>query len=189
MIMKEIVMHNTIDYKLIKIRKNTPVLQYLKGISNSFCLRQVTPEMLDKLKKSSHLIDMEHSYPIAGYAPLKGDHFRTSGGLKMSDAQGSIPGSFIIESKRLIYDASVPFYKERDSYVYLYGTKFYTDMGMMDLLKEELNRKRQYLIYMGQRLNGHRFEDQFDVVSKEELLEYAQNCEKGEYILKKRSCY
>lgn len=71
----------------------------------------------------------------------------------------------------------------------MYGTEFYTDMSMLDVLKEELNRKRQYLIYMGEKVNGCKSESQFHEVSKEELLEYAQNREKGEYSLKKRRYY
>jgi hypothetical protein len=33
----------------------------------------------------------------------------------------------------------------------MYGTEFYTDMSMLDVLKEELKRKRQYLIYSGEK--------------------------------------
>ena len=39
---------------------------------------------------------------------------------------------------------------------------------------------------MGEKVNGCISEFQFHEVSKEELLEYAQNPEKGEYSLKKR---
>ncbi len=58
-------------------------------------------------------------------------------------------------------------------------------MSMLDILKEELNKKRQYLIYIGKKSKGYRSEEQFDEVSKSELLEYAQKPEKGEYILNK----
>lgn len=111
------------------------------------------------------------------------------GGLKISDSKKNINGSFIIEDKRIIYNAIEPFYEERDAFVYGSGYEFYTTMSMLDILKEELNRKRQYLIYMGEKLNGYRFEEQFDEVSKNELLEYAQNCEKGEYVLNKMRHY
>lgn len=128
---------------------------------------------------------MEYGNFIAGYGQLKGNNFKSSGGLKISDPKKTINGSFIIEDKRIIYDAVQPFYEERDAFVYGSGYEFYTDMSMLDILKEELNRKRQYLIYMGQKLNNCRYEEQFDEVSKSELLEYAQNHEKGEYVLKK----
>lgn len=187
--MKEIIKNNIIDYELIKIRQNTPILEYLKNNNFSFRLKQVTPEMLKQLKASNNLIDIEYGDFIAGYGRLKGDNFKSSGGLKVSDPTENILGSFIIEEKRIIYDAFRPFYKERDSYVYMYGTEFYTDMSMLDVLKEELNRKRQYLIYMGEKLNGYKLESQFHEVSKDELLEYAQNREKGEYSLKKRKYY
>ena len=187
--MKEIIKNNIINYELIRIRQNTPVLEYLKKYNFSFRLKQVPSELLEQLKNSDNLIDMKYGNFIAGYGQLKGNDFRSSGGLKISDSKESILGSFIIEEKRIIYDASLPFYKERDSYVYMYGTEFYTDMSMLDILKEELNRKRQYLIYMGEKVNGNISEFQFNEVSKEELLEYAQNREKGEYSLKKRRYY
>ena len=187
--MKEIVKNNIINYELIRIRQNTPVLEYLKKHNFSFRLKHVSPELLEQLKKFDNPIDMEYGDFIAGYGRLKGTDFRSSGGLKISDPKENILGSFIIEEKRIIYDAFLPFYKEKDSYVYMYGTEFYTDMSMLDILKEELNRKRQYLIYMGEKVNGYIPESQFLEVSKEELLEYAQNREKGEYSLKKRRYY
>lgn len=187
--MKEIIKNNVINYELIRIRQNTPVLEYLKKNNFSFRLKQVTSEMLEQLKNSSSLIEMKYGDFIAGYGQLKSDNFRSSGGLKISDSKEKVKGSFIIEDKRIIYDAFQPFYKERDSYVYMYGTEFYTNMSMLDILKEELKRKRKYLIYMGEKLNGYRLEDQFTEVSKDELLEYAQKHEKGEYVLKKRMYY
>ena len=187
--MKEIIKNNIINYELIRIRQNTPVLEHLKKYNFSFRLKQVSPELLEQLKNSDHLIDMKYGNFIAGYGRLKSESFRSSGGLKISDSKENILGSFIIEEKRIIYDAFQPFYKERDSYVYMYGTEFYTEMSMLDVLKEELNRKRQYLIYMGEKINGCKTEFQFHEVSKEELLEYGQNREKGEYSLKKRRYY
>ena len=183
--MKEIVKYNIINYELIKIRKNTPILEYLKRNNFSFRLKQVTPKILEQLKFSDNLIDMEYGNFIAGYASLKGNDFRNSGGLKISDSKKNINGSFIIEDRRIIYYAIQSFDEERDTFVYGSGPEFYTSMSMLDILKEELNRKRQYLIYMGQKLNGYRLEEQFDEVSKSELLEYAQNREKGEYVLNK----
>ncbi len=183
--MKEIVKNNIINYELIKIRKNTPILEYLKRNNFSFRLKQVTPKILEQLKFSDNLIDMEYGNFIAGYASLKGNDFRNSGGLKISDSKKNINGSFIIEDRRIIYYAIQSFDEERDTFVYGSGPEFYTSMSMLDILKEELNRKRQYLIYMGQKLNGYRLEEQFDEVSKSELLEYAQNREKGEYVLNK----
>ena len=112
--MKEIIKNNIINYKLIRIRQNTPVLEYLKKNNFSFRLKQVTSEMLEQLKNSSSLIEMEYGDFIAGYGPLKDDNFRSSGGLKVSDSKEEIKGSFIIEDKRIIYDATQPFYKERD---------------------------------------------------------------------------
>lgn len=183
--MKEIVKSNITNYELIKIRKNTPILEYLKRNNFSFRLKQVSFEMLEQLKISDYPIDMEYGNFIAGYGHLKGNDFRSSGGLKISDSKKNINGSFIIENKRIIYYAIQPFYEERDTFVYGSGPEFYTSMSMLDILKEELNKKRKYLIYMGQKLNGYRLEEQFDEVSKSELLEYAQNSEKGEYVLNK----
>lgn len=182
--MKEIVKDNIINYELIKIRQNTPVLEYLKRKNFSFTLKQVPPETLEQLKISDNPIDMEYGNLVAGYGPRKGNSFRSSGGLKISDPNKSINGSFIIEDTRIIYCALQPFYEERDTIVYD-GTVFYTSMSMLELLKEELNKRRQYLIYMGQKLNGYILEDQFVEVSKSELLEYAQTPKKGEHVLSK----
>lgn len=184
--MKEIIKNNIINYEVIRIRQNTPVLEYLKRHYFSFRLKQVSPELLEQLKISDHPIDMKYGDFIAGYGKLRGDDFRSSGGLKISDSKKNIPGSFIIEEKRIIYDALRPFYKESASHVYTNGIEFITDMSMLDVLKEELKRQRQYLIYMGEKVTGCVPESQFHEVSKEELLEYAQNPEKGEYSLKKR---
>lgn len=188
--MKEIIKNNIINYELINIRQNTPVLSYLTKHYFSFRLIQVSPVLFEQLKKSNNPIDMKRGNFIAGYRQSKkGNDFGSSGGLKISDPNGNILGSFTIEEKRIIYDAFVPFHQERDSYVYAQGKDFYTKMSMLDVLIEELNRKRQYLIYMGEKVEGWVPTPQFLEVSKEELLEYAQNREKGEYALKKRRYY
>ena len=99
--MKEIIKNNIINYELIRIRQNTPVLEYLKKHNFSFRLKQVSPELLEQLKNSDHLIDMKYGNFIAGYGRLKSESFRSSGGLKISDSKENILGSFIIEEKRI----------------------------------------------------------------------------------------
>lgn len=49
--MKEIVKNNIINYELIRIRQNTPVLEYLKKHNFSFRLKHVSHELLEQLKK------------------------------------------------------------------------------------------------------------------------------------------
>lgn len=80
-----------------------------------------------------------------------------------------------------------PFYEERDSVVYS-GISYYTEMDILTILKEELNRKRQLLVYMGEEFDKkkYRYKDLFEEVDKELFLEYAINPEKGEDVLSRR---
>ena len=60
---------------------------------------------------------------------------------------------------------------------------------MKEILLEELEIKRQYLIYLGNRLENKRFADDFEEVSRKEFLEYITDKEKGRLILKKMRKY
>ncbi len=188
--MKQIIEDRLIEYRVINLDSNTSTLDYLKKNNFSFNLRHVDHKTFESLQASNKIIVVERK-PLVGYGKLKGTHFRQSGGLKISDPDERISGSFIIEDKRIIYEAGEPFYRERDSFVYFNGVRYYTEMSMLDILKEELNQERQYLIYMGQKFEKEKmcYIDQFEEVSKDELLEYAIDSEKGEYSLKMRSYY
>lgn len=187
MCMKQVLGPLIEDYKTILIRQNTPTLEYLKKHNTQFRLQQVNHEQFCMLQNHDKVISMNYKNFIAGYGELKGNHFRSSGGLKISDPEEKINGSFIIEGKRIIFDATCPFYQERDAYVYG-GYIYYTEMSMLDILKEELNRKRKLLIYMGEELDKQKYRcnDLFEEVSKEELLEYAIDPSKGEQALERR---
>ena len=62
-------------------------------------------------------------------------------------------------------------------------------MSMKEILLEELEIKRQYLIYLGERLENKRYVDDFEEVSRKEFLEYITDKEKGRLILKKMRKY
>ena len=186
--MKEIIEDGLFCYKVINIRKNTPVLEYLKkDYPRRFKLQQVTEEEFELLKKTQKRINLETRNFIAGYATPKDNKIGSSGGLKVSDPSGEIKGSFIIQDKKIIYDAACPFYEERDSSVYGLPTH-YTTMSMREIILEELKRKRDYLIYMGTKLDYTlcRCAEQFDNVTKEEFIDYLINPEKGELVRQKR---
>lgn len=152
-------------------------------------MRQVDHETYELLKKIEEYCYLEdRGKPIADFARLKGNSFESSGGLKLSDSKEMIGGSFVIQDDQIIYDSGIPFFKERDTFVYTNGADFYTEMSMVELLKEKLQIKTKYLIYMGKKVevNPYRCEDIFEEVSAEEMLEYATNPGKGQYVLRTR---
>ena len=68
-------------------------------------MRHVDHKTFESLQASNKIIVVERK-PLVGYGKLKGTHFRQSGGLKISDPDERISGSFIIEDKRIIYEAA-----------------------------------------------------------------------------------
>lgn len=187
--MKQIIEDRRISYEVVEIEDNVLILQYLKERNRAFKLQRVNHETYEFMKNCVGMPYIQNrGTPIAGFAPLKGDSFRSSGGLKISDSEGIIGGSFIIQDDRIIYTAGEPFFKERDGFVYTNGNTYFTEMTMFDLLKEELQIQRKYLIYMGEKYIKKPFgyEDIFEEVSAEEMLEYATNPEKGQYVLRNR---
>ncbi len=185
--MKQILQNCYGSFKTINICESVPVLEYLKEQElHKFTIKQVNHNEFLDLQNAYTFMDINRS-PIAGYSPLKGTHFRSSGGLKISDAKEKINGSFIVEETRIIYDAMQPFFKERDAFVYG-GNTYYTEMSMLGLLKEELQKKRQLLIYMGQKIDRENCKstELFEEVSEEEFLLYASVPTKGEEAITRR---
>ena len=184
--MEQIIENKLIGYETINIENNISVLDYLKERNNVFRINQVNIEMFELLKNSKKIIDSVNSKNFVGYRQLKkGSKIGSSGGLKISDPENRINGSFIIEENRIIYDSLQPFYKEYDCGVYD-GKTYYTTMSLLELLKEELKTNREYLIYMGTKIENSGSKELFDKVSQEVLLEYAINPEKGSIALTKR---
>lgn len=184
--MKEILENCYGYFKMIEIEENIPILDYLKE-KYRFRLKQVNHEQFLELQKANTFMEIDCN-PVAALSSAKGTSFRSSCGLKVSDPTEKVNGSFIIEEDRIIYDALQPFFKERDAGRYN-GISYYTEMNMLDILREELNKKRQLLIYMGQELIGIHYHDLFEEVNKEEFLEYATNPLKGEEALARRRHY
>ena len=187
--MKEIIKNQTVYYESVNILDNIPVLEYLKETEHSFNLRYVSLDTFERLKNAEGIIYLQDRKLLAGCADLKGNAFNSSGGLKVSDPNKIIDGSFIIQDDIIIYDAMCPFYDERDSFVYTNGREFYTTMSMKDILLEELEIKRQYLIYLGNKLKNRKYVDKFEEVSREELLKYITDKEKGRLVLEKMRKY
>ena len=157
--------------------------EYLKKENSSFRLQYVSKETFQQLLIAEKNLFLTRKNFLAGYAPLKGEHFRSSGGLKVSDPQGMIPGSFIIEESRIIYDCwSEPFYRERDSFVYGATNKiYYTTLQLPEILAEELKRKRKFFLYLGE------IQDQVELeeVTKEKLMSFALDKEESYQLQKK----
>lgn len=184
--MKQIIEDRLIGYETINIEDNISVLDYLKEKNNTFTLNQVNVEMFELLKNSNGKINVINSKKFVGYSSLKkGSIIGSSGGLKISDPEKNVNGSFIIEENRIIYDPLQPFYREYDCGVYR-GKIYYTTMSLLELLKEELKANREYLIYMGTKIENPCSKELFDEVSGDELLQYALNPEKGNIVLSKR---
>lgn len=187
--MRQILKDNVINYELINIPENISILEYLKSNNSSFRLRYVDINMFDMLKNANGPIYMEHVNYVAAYHKKSGtEDFRRSIGLKVSDHTKSICGSFIIEDERIIYEAGEPVFEERDFGKYS-SLNYYTTMSMKDILIEELKKKRKLLIYMGEKLEGVHYTHLFEEVSKDELMEYATNPEKGEKAYTNRIFY
>ena len=196
--MKTIIKENfeELCYSAIDIEENISVLEYLKQYekNTSFVLHHIDRETFEKFKNIK--MDKETmgilSYiykPIAGYNKIgKIDYTLPigGGGLKISDHEEKIRGSFIIEDNKIVYDGSVAFFRERDSYIYCYAKKYYTTMTMRELLMQELERKRQLLIYMGTKSEGYQSIPLFEEVNKEKMLEYASNPKLGEQAFNNR---
>lgn len=186
--MKEILQNCYGHFETIKIEENISILEYLKELEKyRFILKQVNHEQFLELQNANKFMEIVCN-PVAAFSTAKGVNFRSSSGLKISDPTEKVNGSFIIEEERIIFDAFQPFFEERDAGRYS-GLSYYTEMSMLDILKEELNKERKLLIYMGQELNGVHFNDLFEEVSKEEFLEYAINPEKGVQALARRKHY
>lgn len=190
--MKKVVKNCTIDYRVLNIRENTPILNYLiKNIDiPSFRLQHIDEETFKLLSESDKLIDISYGNFIAGYSNYKkGDNFRSSGGLKLSDNTENVLGSFVVENKRIIYTPDSPaFFDERDSYVYA-GRIYYTTMSMPEVLAELLKRKRELLVYMGSKIENTKYVDIFDEITKDEMMEYAINPEKGKLLLQRKKYF
>lgn len=191
--MKPIIEKTFNEYKIINIRKNTPILEYLRKNYYSFRLQQVDCATFELLKNKDKKINIEYGNFIADYVQLENEIFEWNGELRVSDPNNMIIGSFIIEDKQIIYDARNSLYEQRKLISDFAGAIIYTNMSMTDILKEEINlkRKRKYLIYIGEQLNIRRcgFENVYEEVSKEELIEYATNSEKGKAAYVKTRSY
>ncbi len=199
--MKEVLKQNLAKqtYDFYNFNKQEIVLEELKKLGTCFVLHQVTPEQFEKLKNKTTYDseDLLCEYPqISGYHDGYKDNdghgnFKRSGGLKLSN--NTILGSFIIEKKRIIYNPKWRFFEERDSFIYSYGfnSRIYTTMSMEELLKDEFQKPRDCLLYLGMDKipNTYRFSDSFEKVNEEELLSYATDIEKGQALIKRMKIY
>ena len=191
--MRQIIKYNTINYETLHIREDQRVLDVLK--QDAFCqfrLQRVSPFQFMKFQEAERkeeILDFYYNRYIVGYNPfVKGDSFRSSGGLKISSDEDDFIGSFVIDNERIIYTPLCKFYEERDSFVYS-GTDYYTTMTMPEIVAEELIENRKFFIDMGEELRGFTPCPVLEEVSSVEMLEYATDPSKGKTAYEKRRKY
>ncbi len=188
--MTEIIKNDVICYETLNIPDGKRIIDCLqKDTIWQFRLLRVSHEEFERIQKAQKedkLLGHYDACPIVGYNPtIKGEHgFQSSGGLKLSSDDKDILGSFVVEEDKIIYTPSCKFYEERDCFVYS-KTDYYTTLSMPEVLEQELMEKEQFLIYMGEQLNGLRYENIFESVSRSEMMKYAVNPDKGKEAYQK----
>lgn len=178
--MKQIIKNNRIDYETLTIHENTRVLEYLKQDTySSFLLQHVSEEDFQLLQKTDDSLNLYANPYIAGYNSYQ------QGNLKLSSENADIMGTFVLDDEKIIYMPQSKFSDERDFYIYS-GVEYYTTMTMSEILEEELAIDRKFLIYMGEEVRGYTPCPIFEEVSRDEMVEYAINPDKGKLAYEKR---
>lgn len=189
--MKQIIKNELIQYQALSIENNTSVLDFLvKDCSFNFVLQKVESALFKRmLNNPNELLYLEYQSFIAGYNPnCRDDSYRSSGGLKLSDENEKVLGSFSIFPDKVIYNPfSVFFHKERDCFVY-FGTHYYTTMSMIEILREVLDDK-DLLVCLGNDYKHLNYVPILEKISREEMVAYATDPLKGEKLLQKRRYY
>lgn len=136
------------------------------------------------------LYNNEFDKPIIGYSKA---------GLKISDPDKKIKGKItILPSKHLdftnkklkdgsiIYEPNtIPFNKERDSYLYIYGSTIYTDEPIEDIIKDYMSDGRDSYVFLGEyTLCSYQLIEVLKRVTPDELCETI-NFEKKKVLIKK----
>ena len=110
-------------------------------------------------------------------------------GIKMSDPSGNVFGSFNISEGKIIYSPIFPhFYEERDNIKFANDT-YFTTMTFEEIMKRQIDLAKEFYIHTG---NYMTFKDIikygdyiFDQISKDQMLEFVLNPEKGQKIFMK----
>lgn len=189
--MRQIIKNELIQYKVLNVEDDMSILEYLMNdCFYNFVLQKIQPDTFGKMVKNPNDFQfLEHEHFIAGYNPnSKGDSLRNSGGLKLSDDEERIFGSFVVLPDKVIYNPHGTFFhKERDAFVY-FGTYYYTTMGMIDIFVEVLDGK-ELLVDLGEKAGNLSYIPILEKISKEEMIEYATDPSKGKKALQKRRSY
>lgn len=190
--MKIILKNEMFKCEEIKIEDNESLINYIltKEKPFRFNLYNVTKEEYEKLKNSTnyeYLIPFNSGKPMIGYAPRKGDSYRSSGGLKIQSENQEFYGCFSIDKDRLIYCPCAPKYtQERDAFVYSgVGEKYYTTLPMSEIFKEIIDWNLKFLIDTGRYKKGKTIMESgthFIELTKEEMLLCANNPEIGKKV-------
>lgn len=108
-------------------------------------------------------------------------------GMKLSDPYGIIPGVFDINKGIITYSPIFPlFYDERDNIKFARDT-YFTSMTFQEIIVNQINNAMEYFVHIGDYSTAKDILKYgnyiFEKVSKEEMLEYATNPEKGHKVL------
>lgn len=110
-------------------------------------------------------------------------------GIKLSDPYGKIPGAFDVRNHIITYSPIFPlFYQERDLIKFANDT-YFTSMPFEEIIMNQINNAVEYYVHTGDYKTARDLIKYgsyiFEKVTKEQMIEYATNPEKGELILKK----
>lgn len=176
-------------YEISKIPDNEIVIEYLKKQYSHFKIIHINEEVKMKILNCKDFNEFTGNSKdnIVGYNKDKGKSIKSAGGLKLSSDK--CYGSYVIEDSRIVFDPTGRFFEERDCYKYSVGflNTFLTTSTMKDLLMDELKLTREYLLYLGDKVTTQppRITEEFESVSKDELLSYAEDFEKGKKLYQK----
>jgi len=107
-------------------------------------------------------------------------------GIKMSDPYGDILGSFDIREKTITYSPLLPhFYDERDLCKFARDT-YFTTMTFEDIMKVQIEKADEYYVHVGNSYQiGRKSPYILEKVTKNEMMEFVYDQEKGRKILEK----
>lgn len=181
--MTKIIENQGFLFNAINISQNESVIDYLKSTNNGFVLKHVDHRIFDAMQVNRFTSNSFLSFisnNIAEYSKYYIEENSIASLLKIEDNE-KIFGSFVIEEDKVIYSPySLAIKHDRLAYSQIC---YYTTMSMYELLIDTFRTKDyiEYLLFAGATTNS---KDIFQTSSKEEILDYATNREKGVELIK-----
>lgn len=110
-------------------------------------------------------------------------------GIKISDPNGNVFGSFNISESKIIYSPIWPhFYEERD-HIKFANDNYFTTMTFEEIMERQIDLATEFYIHTGNYMalkdiikHGDYI---FEKISKDQMLEFLHQPETGEKVLKK----